>query len=301
MWSGSPTPSAPQTETRSIVFLMPQASAVPDTSPLYICSLPIAASFRPNPCPRPNMWASAHSRCPFTTASQRRRWTWSACTFRQRWTKSPRGNSDLCGSGSSAQLRDDADPILRTQRDLRLHLNALPRNQTQTPALRHRRQNQYGLHPREGLANTLPASSTKRKISKPRTLLLLFRGETSRIEFQGIGKIFRAPLDDVLAEENIASGRQPVGAELHVADGLTPHRPGWRIQTHRLRQDHFAIAQIGNIGKLRHPALQDLVQFLMQSALCIRVLCQQQPGPGQRVGDRLISSQKDGQHLVAKL
>src|SRR5271170_1883216 len=138
-------------------------------------------------------------------------------------------SSSTGGRAMRAKLRNHTNTILRSQRNLRLNLQPLPRNQPQPPALRDRCQQLRALHPRKGLANALAAARTEREVDELRPAGLAFRRKAFRIEPQRIGKMLSAALNNVLTEEEIGPGRQLIRPQRHITRSLPPHRPRRRI------------------------------------------------------------------------
>src|SRR5579872_1395091 len=75
-----------------------------------------------------------------------------------------RGIADLCNPPFELHL----DAVFRTQRDQRLHLNALAQIEPKTPVLRHSCKHENAFHPGETLSNTAATSATKWEVRKLR-------------------------------------------------------------------------------------------------------------------------------------
>ena len=99
-----------------------------------------------------------------------------------------------------SRLGNHEDGVLRSQRDLRLHIDQLSRNQPQAPLLSDGREKEHSFHPGKGLSNALPGTSSKGKIRKTRTAGFVLGEKAVRVEAQRVREVPRAALDDVLAK-----------------------------------------------------------------------------------------------------
>ncbi len=72
-------------------------------------------------------------------------------------------------------LRDHADWVPWTKRDLRLHVDLLTGYQSELPLLTESRQDEHAFHPREGLADALTPAASKRKVGELLAACLLLR------------------------------------------------------------------------------------------------------------------------------
>src|ERR1700686_322468 len=96
-------------------------------------------------------------------------------------------------------LHEHFHPILRTQRNQRLGLYAMPRHKAQIPLLTQCRQEQHTLHQRKRLTDTLPKSRAKRKVRKLRAPRLALGREALRIKAHRIRKEPRIAMSNELA------------------------------------------------------------------------------------------------------
>ena len=82
--------------------------------------------------------------------------------------------------------------------------------------------------------------------------------------------------------------------------GVASHRPRRRIEPHGFRQHHLHITQTGNVVERRQSTRQLAVDFLMEAAFALGILREQIPCPGERVGHRFITCQKNRDDLIAQ-
>src|SRR5215471_17466912 len=87
---------------------------------------------------------------------------------------------------------------------------------------------------------------------------------------------------------------------MEITQGLASHSPSWRIETHRLCQDHLHIAQAWQVIVSQKASLQFAVDLFVHTLLSIRILRKQVPGPRERVGYRFVSRKKNCDDLIAQ-
>src|SRR5258708_21272560 len=105
----------------------------------------------------------------------------------------------------------------------------MPIHQTQLPLLRDRREQQYALHPRKRLANTLPHACSKREVSQLRAPRLGLGRKALRIETQRIREKTLIAVRNELADQYRCLRRQKEFAQPKVSARVAPHVPRRRI------------------------------------------------------------------------
>src|SRR5260370_161097 len=173
------------------------------------------------------------------------------------------------------------------------------------PALGDGGDGEDALHPGEAFADALAAAAAEGEVGEFGASGFVLGGEAVGVEAEGIGEILRRAADDVLAEEEVGSGWDAVGAEGDRLGGHAAHGPGGWVEAHGFGEDLVGVAGGGGVGQggeaLLGAGAEDGVQFGVELGFDFGVLAEEVPGPGEAVGYGLVAVEEDGEDLVAVL
>ena len=192
-------------------------------------------------------------------------------------------------------------PVAGAQGDDGLGVNDLVRGQPQTPGLAQGRQEQDKLHPGELLADADARAAAKGDEGELGAGGLGLGRPAVRVEAVGVGEEARVTVGDGGGNQHNRARRQHVASHGVVSQSAPPDGPGRWVQAHGLGDNAAGVSEARQVISSRSPARQYFVEFGMEAGLTRGVLGQQQPGPGQGVGRRLVAGQKQRHHLVAHL
>ena len=117
------------------------------------------------------------------------------------------------------------------------------------PALGDGGDGEDAFHPGEGLADALAAAAAEGEVGEFWAGGFGFGGEAVGVEAEWVGEVLGGAAHDVLAEEEVGSGGDVVGAEGDGFDGHAAHGPGGWVEAHGFGEDLFGVAEVGVVGQ----------------------------------------------------
>ncbi len=120
-------------------------------------------------------------------------------------------------------------------------------------------------HPGEALADALAAASAEGEVGELVAGGFVFGGEAVGVEAERVREVLGVAAHDVLAEEEVRSGWDGVGAECDGLGGHAAHGPGGWVEAHGFGEDLFGVAEGGIVGQggeaLGGAGAEDCVEF----------------------------------------
>src|SRR5216683_57774 len=117
------------------------------------------------------------------------------------------------------------------------------------PALGYGGDGEDALHPGEALADALAAAAAEGEVGEFGASGFVLGGEAVGVEAERVGEVLRGAADDVLAEEEVGSGWDAVGAEGDGLGGHAAHGPGGWVEAHGFGEDLLGVAEGGVVGE----------------------------------------------------
>jgi len=117
------------------------------------------------------------------------------------------------------------------------------------PALGYGGDGENAFHPGEAFAYALAAASAEGEVGELWPGGFVFWGEAVGVEAEWVGEVFGGAAHHVLAEEEVRSGWDAVGAEGYGLGGHAAHGPGGWVEAHGFGEDLFGIAEVGVVGQ----------------------------------------------------
>ncbi len=117
------------------------------------------------------------------------------------------------------------------------------------PALGDGGDGEDAFHPGEALADALAAASAEGEVGELWAGGFVLGGEAVGVEAEWVGEVLGGAAHDVLAEEEVGSGGDAVGAEGDGFGGHASHGPGGWVETHGFGEDLFGVAEVGVVGE----------------------------------------------------
>src|SRR5216683_4923483 len=187
------------------------------------------------------------------------------------------------------------------QRDQRLRDHAGPRQEAELIPGQDRRQDELRFGERKLVANTETWTSPKGEVRKAMAPGHPLRLEALRVEDIRPLPEVRMPVGRRRKHQDIRPFGNGIAANRILGDGRAGKGPCRWIEAHRLLKHHTRQRELWQILHLRSAPVQDLLILLLKPGFDVRVLCQEQESPAERVGRGLMTGYHKGQDLVTHL
>src|SRR5216683_379628 len=154
---------------------------------------------------------------------------------------------------------------------------------------------------RKLVANTETWTSPKGEVRKAMAPGHPLRLEALRVEDIRPLPEVRMPVGRRRKHQDIRPFGNGIAANRILGDGRAGKGPCRWIEAHRLLKHHTRQRELWQILHLRSAPVQDLLILLLKPGFDVRVLCQEQESPAERVGRGLMTGYHKGQDLVTHL